>query len=237
MRLDKYVSMCALCSRKDVARALSRGQITLNGKVIKDKSADIDPDNDRVVYNGRVLSYSRYTYIMVNKPQGVVSATEDKEDKTVLDLLPAEMKKLELFPCGRLDKNTVGLVMLTNDGQLSHFLLAPTSHVSKRYSFKVKFPLSEDDVRMLEGGVDIGGYVTAPCKVVLSGEREGEIVITEGKYHQIKLMMKSVNNQITFLKRESFGSLVLDPCLEEGGWRYLTDGEISRLKADTGREF
>ena len=109
--------------------------------------------------------------------------------------------------------------------------------MSKRYSFTVKFPMSEDDLKRLEQGVDIGGYVTKPCRVSLTGEREGVIILTEGKYHQIKLMMKSVNNQITFLKRESFGSLTLDPLLEEGGWRYLTDAEISLLHEDTGRNF
>ena len=237
MRLDKFISSCTLCTRKEASRAISKGQVLVNGKVVKDKSAETDAEKDTVVFNGQVLRYSRYTYIMVNKPEGVVSATEDKQDKTVLDLLPEEMKRLELFPCGRLDKNTVGLVLMTNNGPLAHFLLSPASHVSKRYSFTVKFPMSEDDLKRLEQGVDIGGYVTKPCRVSLTGEREGVIILTEGKYHQIKLMMKSVNNQITFLKRESFGSLTLDPLLEEGGWRYLTDAEISLLHEDTGRNF
>ena len=114
MRLDKFISSCTLCTRKEASRAISKGQVLVNGKVVKDKSAETNAEKDTVVFNGQVLRYSRYTYIMVNKPEGVVSATEDKQDKTVLDLLPEEMKRLELFPCGRLDKNTVGLVLMTN---------------------------------------------------------------------------------------------------------------------------
>lgn len=231
MRLDKYLTVTALCTRKDAGHFITKGRVTVNGAVVKDKGADIDPEKDAVYCNGTLQVYSRYTYIMVNKPEGVVSATEDKE-RTVLDLLPAELSRLELFPCGRLDKNTVGLVLLTNDGQLGHRLLSPKSHVSKTYSFKVKFPLSQEDVSALEAGVDIGGYVTMPCKVLLDNEREGYITITEGKYHQIKLMMKSVHNQITMLCRESFGSLKLDRELGSGRWRYLTNDEIEALRRD-----
>lgn len=231
MRLDKYLTAAALCTRKEAGQFITKGRVTVNGNVVKDKAAAVDPEKDAVCCNGTLLTYSQYTYIMVNKPEGVVSATEDKE-KTVIDLLPEELRRIDLFPCGRLDKNTVGLVLLTNDGKLGHRLLAPKSHVAKAYAFKVKFPLSPDDVSALEAGVDIGGYLTKPCRVSLQSEREGIITITEGKYHQIKLMMKSVHNQITYLCRESFGSLSLDKELDAGAWRYLTDEEIELLRRD-----
>ncbi len=236
MRIEKFIADCECISRKDAIKALSKGLVTLNGRTVKNRGEEADPEKDVVTLSGRVLSYSRFTYIMVNKPEGYVSATEDKSDKTVLDLLPPEMAKKELFPAGRLDKNTTGLVLMTNDGVLSHFLLAPASHVFKRYSFTVKFPLSNEDINALEKGVDIGGYVTKPCKVELEDEKKGIITICEGKYHQIKLMMQSVHNQITSLKRESFGSLVLDSSLSLGEWRYLSEQEISNLKADVGNK-
>ena len=135
-----------------------------------------------------------------------------------------------IFPCGRLDKHTLGLMLLTNDGALSHRLLAPKSHVSKSYRFRVKFPLSEADIAQLEAGVDIGGYLTKPCRVERNGERDGVITITEGKYHQIKLMMEAVHNQITELERITFGSLTLDPALNRGEWRELTEGELTELQ-------
>ena len=134
-----------------------------------------------------------------------------------------------LFPCGRLDKHTLGLMLLTNDGQLSHRLLSPKRHVAKTYAFRVKFPLSEKDISELQSGVDIGGYLTKPCTVTLTDEREGHITLTEGKYHQIKLMMEAVHNQITYLERITFGPLSLDPALSRGEWRELTDAEIMAL--------
>ena len=134
-----------------------------------------------------------------------------------------------LFPCGRLDKHTLGLMLLTNDGQLSHRLLSPKRHVAKTYAFRVKFPLSQADISALENGVDIGGYLTKPCTVKLTDEREGQITLTEGKYHQIKLMMEVVHNQITYLERITFGSLSLDAALSRGEWRELTNEEIAAL--------
>ena len=189
MRLDKMLSECGLSSRKETARAVRAGQVTVNGAVVKKADQQVDPATDAVVLCGTPVRYRRFVYVMLNKPDGYVSATEDGRDPTVLELLPEEYRKMELFPCGRLDKHTLGLMLLTNDGQLSHRLLAPKSHVTKSYAFTVKFPLSEADVTALEAGVDIGGYTTKPCTVSLDGERAGIISITEGKYHQIKLMM------------------------------------------------
>ena len=229
MRLDKMISSTGIASRSQISSAVRSGRVTVDGVVARKADMQVDPDAVRVVYCGTPVCYRKFTYIMLNKPEGYVSATEDGKSPTVIELLPEELQKIGLFPCGRLDKNTLGLMLLTNDGDTSHRLLAPKSHVTKTYAFRVKFPLSEADVAALESGVDIGGYVTAPCTVVLDSEREGKITLTEGKYHQIKLMMEAVHNQITHLERISFGPLVLDPALARGEWRYLSDDEIAAL--------
>ena len=224
------LSECGVASRKESAKAVRAGQVLVNGIPAKKPEQQVNAECDRVVFCGREIRYRKYVYVMLNKPDGYVSATEDGRDPTVLELLPEEYQKMGLFPCGRLDKHTLGLMLLTNDGQLSHRLLAPKSHVTKQYAFRVKFPLSNADCASLEEGVDIGGYVTRPCKVMLADEREGIIAITEGKYHQIKLMMEAVHNQITYLERKSFGSLSLDPALARGEWRELTEEEIKVLQ-------
>lgn len=231
MRLDKLLSECGVASRSESARAVRAGRVTVNGTAVKRADVKVDPDVDRVVYNGAPVNYRQFVYLLLNKPDGYISATEDgRGDPVVTDLLPAEYRKMNVFPCGRLDKHTLGLMLLTNDGVLSHQLLAPKSHVAKSYAFRVKFPLSEEDVTALERGVDIGGYVTKPCTVRMRSEREGEITITEGKYHQVKLMMESVHNQIVYLERVTFGPLSLDPTLERGQWRELTEQEHDALK-------
>ena len=171
----------------------------------------------------------------MNKPDGVVSATEDGRDKTVIDLLPEELRKLNLFPCGRLDKHTLGLVMLTDNGELAHRLLSPKHHVKKRYRFESKFEMSDADREYLERGATLeDGYVTKPSEIELfEGRKSGIITLTEGKYHQIKRMLESVENKITYLERISFGSLSLDDSLSRGEWRYLTEEEIKKLEENS----
>ena len=229
MRLDKMICSTGLASRSQISSAIRAGRVLVDGVVAKKADMQVDPDAVSVIYCGTPVCYRQYTYVMLNKPEGYVSATEDGKFPTVVELLPAELQKIGLFPCGRLDKNTLGLMLLTNDGDTSHRLLAPKSHVAKTYAFRVKFPLSDEDIADLERGVDIGGYVTAPCSVQRTDEREGKITLTEGKYHQIKLMMEAVHNQVTHLERISFGPLTLDPALDRGQWRYLSDGEIALL--------
>ncbi len=229
MRLDKMLSECGVATRRETANAAKRGMISVNGITVTRADTKVDPEADAVIYCGKAVNYRKFFYFMLNKPDGYVSATEDGRDPVVTELLPEEYRRLGLFPCGRLDKHTLGLMLLTNDGQLSHRLLAPKSHVAKTYGFQVKFPLSQADMDALEAGVDIGGYVTAPCRVELTGERAGKITITEGKYHQIKLMMEAVHNQITYLERLTFGPLTLDPALERGQCRGLTEEEIHAL--------
>ena len=234
MRLDKMISECGIASRSEVAKAARAGSITVNGVSIRRADEKVDPETDTVIYRGTPVVWRRFVYLMLNKPDGYISATEDgRGDPVVTDLLPPEYRKMGVFPCGRLDKHTLGLMLLTNDGALSHRLLAPKSHVTKSYGFCVKFPLSEVDVAALEAGVDIGGYITKPCRVSLANEKAGVISITEGKYHQIKLMMEAVHNQITRLERLTFGPLVLDPLLSRGEWRELTADEILQLTQST----
>ena len=238
MRLDKLMSGTGLLSRTECAKAARAGRISVNGAVTKSASVQIDPDADRITLDGTEVSYRKYTYIMLNKPDGYVSATEDGRDPTVLELLPPELQRLSLFPCGRLDKHTTGMMLLTDNGPLGHRLLAPKSHVSKTYVFTSKFPISEQDVEALEGGVPIemkdgGSYLTAPASVKITNEARtaGEITLTEGKYHQIKFMLIAVHNQITSLSRKTFGPLSLDPMLKAGEWRFLTAEEIAALEA------
>jgi len=233
MRLDKFLGACGCCSRSDAKKAIRGGHVLVNGLAVRSPDIHIDPECDEVVYCGNAVTYRKYTYILLNKPEGYVSATEDGKDKTVLDILPADMKKDKLFPCGRLDKNTLGLMLITDNGELAHRLLAPKSHVQKQYRFKSKFPMNKADAERFEGGVTLeDGYVTLPAKIELDEDGMGGIItLTEGKYHQIKRMLEALDNKITYLERISFGKLVLDGTLERGKWRYLNDEEIRELEA------
>lgn len=230
MRLDKYLVSTGICSRSEAGRAVRAGKVTVNGVSMSGADVRIDENADEVVFCGQRIIYRKFTYIMLNKPQGYISATEDGHDPTVLDLLPEQLRKIRLFPCGRLDKNTLGLMLLTNNGGLSHKLLAPKRHVDKTYLFHCKYPLDETVIAQLEVGVDIGGYVTAPCHIELTAPTEGKITIHEGKYHQIKLMLDAVGNKITYLERITFGPLSLDVTLERGMYRYLTEEEIKSIE-------
>ena len=205
----------------------------VNGVAVKNADAKLDADSDKVIFCGREVIYRKYTYILMNKPEGVVSATEDGRDRTVLDLLPSDMRKNDLFPCGRLDKNTLGLMLITDNGDLAHRLLAPKSHVEKRYYFKSKFPITQEESTRFENGLVLeDGYETKPARIELAGDgNEGIITLVEGKYHQIKRMLEAINNKITYLERISFGPLTLDKSLARGEWRYLTEKEIAELEA------
>ncbi len=232
MRLDKFLSITKTATRSETSSAARRGNIAVNSVIIKHADKHIDPDTDEVFYCGVKIEYKKYIYILMNKPQGVVSATGDKSDRTVLDLLDDNTRQYSLFPCGRLDKYTTGLVMLTNDGELAHKLLSPKNHVAKSYSFSCLNSLTDEDIKKIEKGVYIaGGHLTKPCKIKANEDMQsGTITITEGKYHQIKQMIETVDNEITALKRITFGTLSLDGDLEEGTYRPLTEQEINSLK-------
>ena len=234
MRLDKFLVATGCCSRSEAKKHARKGAVTVNGVAAKTSDMNIDENKDRVAFCGREIVYRRFTYVMLNKPEGVVSATEDGRDVTVLDLLPADVRTRGMFPCGRLDKYTLGLMLLTDDGELGHKLLAPKSHVEKSYRFESAHGVSEEERQMLESGVHIeGGYLTKPCRVVLDfeGASGGVITLREGKYHQIKQMLEAVSNKITYLERITFGPLVLDKALERGEWRMLSAEEEAALRA------
>ena len=233
MRLDKFMVSTGKLSRSEAGRAARAGRIVVNGVAVKKADSAVDPETDVIALDGEVLTYRRYTYILLNKPDGYVSATEDGRDPTVVTLLPDELQRIGLFPCGRLDKHTLGLMLLTNDGPLSHRLLSPRHHVSKKYFYTSKFPLTSEEIATLQDGVTLeDGYETLPAIIEQrEGETQGYITLTEGKYHQIKRMFEAVHNKIVTLERVTFSFLTLDGLPERGQWRYLTDEEIARLQA------
>ena len=238
MRLDKFLADMGLGTRSEVKKDIRKGLILVNGTPIRTPEYKINIQKDQVTAKGQPVSYAKQEYYMLNKPGGVVSATEDKREKTVLDLIQ-EKKRKDLFPVGRLDKDTEGLLLITNDGPLAHELLSPKKHVDKTYFVKAGKPLSDEDVRMLETGVDIGEEKqTLPGKVSrLSPERTSFcLTIREGKFHQIKRMLQAVDNEVLYLKRLSMGSLVLDEGLDPGEYRPLTQEEIERLKEHAGKQ-
>lgn len=232
MRIDKFLSENGIASRKDASRMARGGLITVNGQVVKDTAKHIDPEKDVVVVAGETVTHTPLLYIMLNKPEGYVSATEDGRLPTVLELLPATLKGRDLFPCGRLDKDTTGLMLITNDGQLAHLLLSPKRHVEKRYQFTCAEPLQADAEEICQKGMTLGsGEVLLPAILYSNPDRMGgEIVLKEGKYHQIKRMLGAMHNRIVTLKRISFGPLVYDESLPVGEWRYLTEAEILALR-------
>lgn len=233
MRIDKLLSELGIMTRREAAKAARSGGITIDGTVVKDASSHVDPQKSSITLYGREIEYTKYTYVMLNKPEGYVSATDDKSLPYVTELLPEELRRRELFPVGRLDRDTVGLMILTNNGQLAHSLLSPKHHVKKEYYFTAAEPLREGVEEIFKRGVILAdGYECKSAELYLSEDRrEGRILLTEGKYHQIKRMVASQDNRVTSLERISFGGIDLDRSLARGQWRYLTDDEISLLEA------
>ena len=232
MRIDKFISESGVASRREAARAARSGGVLVDGKPVRNLSAHIDPESAVVSYLDREICYRKYTYVMLNKPEGYVSATEDSRLPVVTELLSEELKRLELFPVGRLDRDTVGLMILTNNGKLAHELLSPRHHVEKVYRFTAAEPLSDGAEELFLKGVTLAdGYECKSAVLSLSQDRrEGEITLTEGKYHQIKRMIAAAGNRVTSLERISFGGISLDPELLRGEWRLLSDEEIKRLE-------
>ena len=233
MRIDKFISELGVASRKEAAKIAKGGGVLVDGVAVRDLSAHINPDVQRVTFLGRELSYSKYVYVMLNKPAGYVSATEDSRLPVVTELLPEELRKRELFPVGRLDRDTVGLMILTNDGNLAHLLLSPKRHVAKDYYFESAEPLPAHAEEKFASGIILAdGYECKEAKISLDeGRRSGIITLTEGKYHQIKRMVASFDNAVTYLKRTSFATIPLDESLAQGEWRYLSDEEIKILQS------
>lgn len=228
MRLDKFFTHAGLLSRKECALAVKRGRVNVNGKVITDPAVHINENEDDITFDGVRVGYSKYVYIMLNKPKGYVSSSDEPGEHTVLELLPDNIVKCNVFPSGRLDKDTTGLMIITNDGASSHRALAPKSHVEKTYAYECADMLTDSDVERMKKGITLAdGYTTMPCDIVKKTDTSGVITLKEGKYHQIKRMFGACGNKITSLKRLTFGDIKLDESLEVGTWRYLTDDEIN----------
>lgn len=232
MRLDKMLAHCGYGSRKQVKEFIRKGYVMVNGEIITDDDYKVNEEQDEVIIAEEEVAYENNIYLMLNKPDGYVSATYDSYDPTVLDLISGYDTR-RLFPVGRLDKDTTGLLLITNDGQLAHRLLAPKNHVDKIYYLKYSGEFKESHHKQFENGITLeDGYKCMPAKFIPLGNQEGQILIREGKYHQVKRMMQAVNCEVTYLKRIQFGSLKLDEALKEGSFRPLTEQEIEDLRLD-----
>lgn len=232
MRIDKFLSEMGLATRSEARSACKSGQLLIDGIPIKDSAAHIDPDKQLVTFRGRVVNYRKYTYVMLNKPEGYVSATEDSKLPVVTELLNKELRKMELFPVGRLDRDTTGLMILTNNGQLAHRVLSPKHHVKKVYRFTSAEPMCDGVEERFRDGVTLAdGYECKSAEIALDEDRMGGyITLTEGKYHQIKRMVASTDNRVVTLERVSFAGIPLDISLKRGEYRLLTDSEIKLLE-------
>ncbi|MEH7274106.1 pseudouridine synthase [Neobacillus vireti] len=234
MRIDKMLANLGYGSRKEVKQLLKSGAVKIDDVIVKDAKQHVDTNKQIVTLNGEVIEYREFIYLMMNKPQGVLSATEDSVGETVIDLLELEDQVYEPFPVGRLDKDTEGLLLITNDGQLAHRLLSPKKHVPKTYFAVIDREVTDEDIRAFAEGVTLDdGYETKPgeLKILKSGIRSDiELTITEGKFHQVKRMFEAVGKKVVYLKRISMGPLPLDETLELGEYRELTDEEVQLLK-------
>lgn len=228
MRLDKYLVKCNIGSRSEVKEYIKKGLVRVGGVPAKKPDINVDENKDEVFFKGDKLVYKEFVYIILNKPAGVVTATTDDRDKTVLDLIDTLPAK-DLSPVGRLDKDTTGLLLITNNGELAHNLLSPRKHVDKTYLVRPGHKLTEDDIKKLCEGVDIGDKEpTLPAKAILKDDGDLLLTIHEGRFHQVKRMLEAVDNKVIALKRISFGPLELPADLKEGEWRELTEDELKR---------
>ena len=234
LRIDKILSNLGYGSRAELKVYCKKGMVKVNDKVISNPGTQVDTDVDKIEFNNEVVNYREFVYIMMNKPDGYLSATFDKRDPIVLDLIDSSYLAFEPFPVGRLDKDTEGLLVLTNDGQLAHRVLSPKKHVPKTYYAKIQGKVTEEDILAFEKGVILDdGYETMPAqlKIIEGGEQsEIELTIHEGKFHQVKRMFESVGKKVVYLKRLSMGKLMLDENLGLGEYRELTDEEVKLIE-------
>lgn len=234
-RLDKILASQGALSRKEVKDMIKKGRIQLNGTVVKDSSVKVDENKDTVSVDGVVLVLKKHIYIMLNKPQGVVSASDSEKDETVVDLVPEELYRKGLFPAGRLDKDTTGFVLITDDGDFAHRILSPKNHIFKTYIAGLEHSLSDDDIKSLENGITLGdGTVLKEAKIeiIKDGDKPFvKIMICEGKYHQVKRMFAATGNKVVSLHRSKMGGLELDKSLEPGECREISPEELALITA------
>lgn len=234
IRLDKFLTDMGCGTRSIIKNLVRKGKVSVNGEIIKKPEIKINEDEDVVLLDGEEIRYNRYEYFMLNKPDGYVSATTDRNEKTVLDLLKAEDRRKDLFPVGRLDKDTEGLLVISNDGEMAHKILSPKNHIAKTYYVKVNGRIENEHIEIFEKGIDIGEKnITKPgiLKIIKSGDiSEAELTIYEGKFHQVKRMFEAVGMKVVYLKRIKMGTLGLDETLKPGEYRRLTLEETEQLK-------
>lgn len=247
MRLDRFLAEMGKGSRSQIKQSVRKGLVQVNGQVVKAPESKVDPEADQITYAGTLVPYAALEYYLLHKPAGYVSATEDRREKTVLELIP-ERKRKDLFPVGRLDKDTEGLLLITNDGDLAHRLLHPKKHVDKTYYAEVAGPLTEAMVRQFAEGVDIGDDTLTEPAVLKAARRQDdapndlrsracvEITLHEGRFHQIKRMFQAVGSEVLYLRRLSMGPLQLDPALTVGKCRPLTEEEKAALGVGTEKQ-
>ncbi|MBP1890722.1 16S rRNA pseudouridine516 synthase [Clostridium moniliforme] len=235
-RLDKIISNLGYGSRKEIKAIARKGLIEVDGVVEKNSATLVDPEKSVIKLNGEEIFYRKYIYLMMNKPEGVISATYDSREETVIDLLEIDHQAFEPFPVGRLDKDTVGLLLLTNDGELNHRLISPKWKVDKIYYAKIDKKVTEDDIKAFKKGITLDdGYTCKEAKLeIINASEDGSeinVTIQEGKFHQVKRMFEAVGKKVVYLQRIEFGGLPLDENLEEGEYRELTEDEILHLKS------
>ena len=229
MRLDKFLANSGVGSRKEVKELIKQGLVFVNEERIKSSDKNIDENKDIIKVNNKLITYKKHVYIMLNKPKNVISATDDNKHKTVIDLIKG-YDTYNIFPVGRLDIDTEGLLLLTNDGKLSHNLLSPKKHIEKEYFVKLKENINENNIYKVENNIELeDGYVCKRAKISKISENELTISITEGKFHQVKRMFKAVNNEVIYLKRIRMGNLLLDKNLMLGEYRELSSDELKGL--------
>ena len=232
-RIDKIIASQGKYSRSEVKKLVKDGRVTLDGKVIKSSDIKADPDLNDIAIDGKTLGYKKHLYIMLNKPQGVVSATEDTDHQTVIDLVPKDLRRDGLFPAGRLDGDTVGFVLITDDGDFAHRILSPKNHIMKTYHATLQRPVTQDDIDAFRNGIELKDgtlCLEAQVRPLEGDEPMAEIKICEGKYHQVKRMFAALGNKVVFLKRVKMGNLPLDESLKEGQCREITADELKLIQ-------
>jgi len=237
IRLDKLISDQSSESRGELKKEIKKNGVLVNGKKIKDPGKIVEPEKDLIIFRNKEIVFRKNIYIMLNKPKGIVSAVTDDKDKTVIDHIKDVYPRKDYFPVGRLDKDTEGLLIITNDGELSHKLLSPKKHVEKTYYVEINGKIEDEHLKKIREGVTLDdGYLTQKAKATLIEKNENQssiyLTITEGKFHQVKRMVKAVGFKVSYLKRVKMGPLKLDPSLEIGSFRELNPEETALLKED-----
>ena len=234
-RLDKIIASQGKYSRSEVKKLVRAGLVLLNGEKVKSSDVKADPEKDDITVDGENIFYKKHIYIMLNKPQGVVSATDDPVHKTVIDLVPADLFRQGLFPAGRLDGDTTGFVLITDDGDFAHRILSPKNHIMKTYHATLDHTLSEEDIVRFTEGIELRDgtlCLEAQVRMLTDEPPVAEVKIHEGKYHQVKRMFAALGNRVVALRRVKMGGLILDESLDEGQCRELTDEEIRKILSD-----